>query len=78
MSPMKNTGSDCSLLHPSIRSSTPPGVSAPYNCFRGTAGYTLSHGSPDDDYPALDTCSYNRREVLKTALASRLIQWRSQ
>ena len=41
--------------------------------FSGTAGYTLVvQGNPDDDYPDLDTCGYDRHEVLKAALASRL------
>ena len=41
--------------------------------FSGNAGYTLVvQGNPDDDYPDLDTCGYDRHEVLKAALASRL------
>ena len=41
--------------------------------FSGTAGYTLVvQGNPDDDYPDLDTFGYDRHEVLKAALASRL------
>ena len=39
----------------------------------GVAGYTL-HGQADEDYPAPDQCDYDRREVLRPALVTRLFK----
>ena len=39
----------------------------------GVAGYTL-HGQEDEDYPAPDQCDYDRREMLRSALVTRLFK----
>ena len=39
----------------------------------GVAGYTL-RGEPDEEYPALDQCSYHRPEALRFALATKLFK----
>ena len=39
----------------------------------GTAGYTL-HGQEDEDYPAPGQCDYDRREMLRSALVTRLFK----
>ena len=39
----------------------------------GAAGYTL-HGQADDDYPALDRYDYDRREMLRPALDTKLFK----
>ena len=39
----------------------------------GVAGFTL-RGQTDEDYPAPDQCDYNRREVLQSALGTRLFK----
>ena len=39
----------------------------------GAAGYTL-RGQPDEEYPALDQCGYERREMLRPARATKLFK----
>ena len=39
----------------------------------GVAGYTL-HGQADEDYPTPDQCDYDRREVLRPALVTKLFK----
>ena len=39
----------------------------------GVAGFTL-RGQTDEDYPAPDQCDYDRREVLRSALVTRLFK----
>ena len=39
----------------------------------GTAGFTL-HGQADEEYPAPDQCDYDRREVVRSALATKLFK----
>ena len=39
----------------------------------GAAGYTL-RGQVDEDYPAPDQCDYDRREVLRSALVTKLFK----
>ena len=39
----------------------------------GVVGYTL-HGQADEDYPAPDQCDYDRREVLRPALVTKLFE----
>ena len=43
----------------------------------GGAGYTL-RGEPDEDYPSPDQCEYNRPEMLRPALATKLFKGLSQ
>ena len=39
----------------------------------GVVGYTL-HGQADEEYPAPDQCDYDRREVVRSALVTRLFK----
>ena len=40
----------------------------------GAAGYTLDHGQPDEDYPALSQCDYNSPDALRSALSTKLFK----
>ena len=40
----------------------------------GTAGYTLDHGQPDEDYPALSQCDYDSPDALRSALSTKLFK----
>ena len=40
----------------------------------GTAGYTLDHGQPDEDYPALSQCDYDSPDALRSARSTKLFK----
>ena len=69
---MKRRRSQTVHLHP-IGFSTPPDASVPFKLISGAAGYTL-HGQADEDYPALDRYDYDRREMLRPALDTKLFK----
>ena len=43
----------------------------------GAAGYTLDHGQPNEDYPALNQCDYDSPKMLRPALSTKLFKGES-